>query len=85
MEWLHRLGVRRVRTGISWAESYLPEGWDWFDTLIEALEPFEVCATLCFTPGHLGLRPDHTSPPANPGEFARFAEAVVQRYVLPHG
>lgn len=79
-DWLQRLGVRRVRTGLSWAESYLPGAWEWFDTIMAALEPFEVCVTLCFTPPSLGVRPDHTSPPVALEEFVWFASRVVERY-----
>jgi beta-xylosidase len=83
VDWLERLGVTHVRTGLSWAESSLPGAWDWFDTVMDALAPYDVCATLCFTPPSRGLRPDHTSPPVDPAEFAEFATRVVHRYLLP--
>ncbi len=83
VRWLERVGVREVRTGLSWAESHIP-GWDrWFDTVMSALEPFDVCATLCFTPPSRGQRPDHTSPPVDVGEFADFAGAMAARYAAP--
>jgi beta-xylosidase len=80
-EWLARLGVRHVRTGLSWAESHLPGAERWFDSVVAALEPFDVCATLCFTPPSRGVRSHHTSPPADPGEFADFAARIAERYV----
>lgn len=80
VEWLRRLGVTRVRTGLSWAESLEPGGWDWLDTVVSAMEPFEVCATVCFTPRSEGILPHHTSPPRDPAAFARFAAEVVRRY-----
>jgi hypothetical protein len=80
VRWFERLGVRRVRTGLSWAETHIP-GWErWFDTLMSALAPFEVCATLCFTPGSRGIRDDHTSPPVDVSEFADFARLMTERY-----
>jgi beta-xylosidase len=83
VRWFERLGVREVRTGLSWAESHLP-GWErWFDTLVSALAPFDVCATLCFTPASRGLRPDHTSPPVDVSEFAFFAAQMARRYAAP--
>lgn len=83
VRWFERLGVRRVRTGLSWAETHLP-GWEcWFDTLMSALAPFEVCATLCFTPGSRGIRDDHTSPPVDVSEFADFARLMTERYAAP--
>jgi hypothetical protein len=80
VEWLHRLGVRHVRTGLSWAESHIPGADRWFDTLMSALEPFDLCVTLCFTPPSRGVRPDHTSPPVDVAEFADFARRMVERY-----
>jgi beta-xylosidase len=80
VEWLARLGVREVRTGLSWAESHLPGADRWFDTLMAALDGFDVCATLCFTPPARGIRPHHTSPPLEVAEFARFARRMAERY-----
>ncbi len=80
VRWLERLGVERVRTGLSWAESRLEGGWEWLDTIMEALSSFEVCATLCFTPSGCGLTDDHTSPPREVDGFVRFAERVARRY-----
>jgi beta-xylosidase len=83
VRWFERLGVREVRTGLSWAESHIPGADAWFDTVMSALEPFDVCATLCFTPPSRGLRPDHTSPPRDPAEFAEFAGRMAARYAVP--
>lgn len=80
VRWLGELGVEEVRTGLSWAESRREGGWEWLDTIMEALQPFRVCATLCFTPPDRGLREHHTSPPEDVDEFARFARRVVERY-----
>jgi beta-xylosidase len=78
--WLRRLGVKRLRTGLSWADSYRP-GWErWFDRQMKALDPFEVTVTYCFTPEDRGLRPHHTSPPRHPEEFAEFCARMTRRY-----
>jgi beta-xylosidase len=80
VRWLEELGVRHLRTGLSWADSYRP-GWEaWFDAQMRALEPFEVTVTFCFTPEHRGLKPHHTSPPKQPEEFAEFCGRMVRRY-----
>ena len=80
VRWLHKLGVKKLRTGISWADSHVEGAWAFFDEMMRALEPFEVTATLCFTPPSRGVRPDHTSPPRDVGEFAYFCQQVVRRY-----
>ncbi len=80
IEWLTRLNVRYLRTGVSWADWFRPNAEAWFDHQISALEPWDVTLTLCFTPEHLGVRPHYTSPPKNPQDFAEFATWVVSRY-----
>ncbi|WP_041453814.1 beta-xylosidase [Anaeromyxobacter dehalogenans] len=80
VRWLKDLGVRHLRTGLSWADSFRP-GWEaWFDRQMRALEPFEVTVTFCFTPEHRGLKPHHTSPPREPEEYADFCARMVRRY-----
>jgi beta-xylosidase len=77
---LRQLGVRHLRTGLSWADSFRPDAEEWFDRLIKALEEFQVTLTFCFTPKSRGLRPHHTSPPHHPEEFADFCAQVTRRY-----
>ena len=80
VRWLRELGVRHVRTGLSWADSYRP-GWErWFDTQMRALEPFDVTVTFCFTPAERGVQPHYTSPPLYAEEFAEFCARMVRRY-----
>jgi beta-xylosidase len=80
VRWLHELGIKRLRTGVSWADSFQPGADAWFDRQMKALEKFDVTLTLCFTPNHRGLRPDHTSPPECPEEFADFCARMTRRY-----
>ena len=82
---LRRMGVKRLRTGISWADWHRPGALEWFDRQMAALEEFDVTLTLCFTPPSRGKRTCHTSPPIDLGEFAWFASEVVRRYVRPEG
>jgi len=84
VRWFRRLGVRHVRTGLSWADSFRPNALAWFDRQMQALEEFAVTVTFCFTPEHLGLAPHHTSPPRDPAAFAEFCGQMIARYV-PHG
>ena len=78
--WMKRLGVRHLRTGLSWADSFRPDALQWFDRQMEALADFDVTITFCFTPEHLGIAPHHTSPPREPELFAEFCARMVERY-----
>jgi beta-xylosidase len=80
VRWLRRLGVRHLRTGLSWADSLRPDADAWFDRQMAALEEFDVTLTFCFTPESCGLRPHHTSPPRQVEEFADFCARMVRRY-----
>jgi beta-xylosidase len=78
--WMKRLGVRYLRTGLSWADSYRPGALEWFDRQMAVLQDFEVTLTFCYTPAHLGLMPHHTSPPRIPELFAEFCVSMLDRY-----
>jgi beta-xylosidase len=78
--WLRRLGVRHLRTGLSWADRFRPDALAWFDRQMAALEEFDVTVTFCFTPEHLGIQPHHTSAPREPEAFAAFCAEMVARY-----
>ncbi|MFL6416430.1 MAG: glycosyl hydrolase [Bryobacteraceae bacterium] len=77
---LKTLGVRKIRTGLSWADYGRPNAEQWFDHQMKLLDPFEVTATCCFTPEHAGIRPNHTSPPRDPQEYAEFCAQMVRKY-----
>src|ERR671911_299591 len=78
--WMKRLGVRHLRTGLSWADSFRPNALDWFDRQMEALADFDVTVTYCFTPEHRGIAPHHTSAPQVKEEFAEFCASMIRRY-----
>jgi beta-xylosidase len=80
VEWLKRLGVTYLRTGLSWADSFRPDALAWFDRQMRALEDFDVTVTFCFTPEHLGIEPHHSSAPREPEQFAEFCAAMIRRY-----
>lgn len=80
IEWLKKLKVKKLRTGISWADWLRPNAIQWFDKQMDAIRDFDTTITLCFTPPSRGKRADHTSPPIVPEEYATFAGEVVERY-----
>jgi beta-xylosidase len=81
--WMKHLGVRHLRTGLSWADSFRPNALDWFDRQMEAIADFDVTLTFCFTPEHRGIAAHHTSAPQVNEEFAEFCAAMVDRYAAP--
>lgn len=81
VEWLKRLNVQYLRTGISWADWFRPNAEQWFDQQMWALDRFTTTLTLCFTPEHLGLKPHYASPPKDVQQFAEFAHWAAERYV----
>ena len=82
VQWLRKLGVKYLRTGLSWADSFRPNAEQWFDRQMRALEEFQVTLTFCFTPEHRGIAPHHTSPPLVNEEFAEFCARMTRRYAV---
>ncbi|MFP2925972.1 glycosyl hydrolase [Pyxidicoccus sp. 3LG] len=80
VSWLKKLGVKKLRTGLSWADSHRPGYEAWFDRQMSALEDFDVTLTYCFTPGSCGINDHHTSPPRRVEEFADFCARMTRRY-----
>jgi beta-xylosidase len=85
VRWLKRLGVKKLRTGLSWADSFRPGADAWFDRQMAALEDFDVTLTFCFTPEHRGLNAHHTSAPQVAAEYAEFCARMVRRYAPAQG
>jgi beta-xylosidase len=80
VDWLRKLGVKRLRTGLSWADSLRPGADEWFDKMMSALDEFDLTITFCFTPEEKGIEPHHTSPPKNIEEYADFCARMMRRY-----
>ncbi len=77
---LRELGVRQLRTGLSWADWLRPNAAQWFDRVMLALDEFDLTVTFCFTPESEGVRPHHTSPPRDIRAFADFCALMTRRY-----
>ena len=80
VDWLRKLGVKKLRTGLSWADYLRPDAKIWFDKMMKALEEFDLTVTFCFTPEEKGIAPHHTSAPKNIEEFADFCVEMMRRY-----
>jgi beta-xylosidase len=78
---LRELGVRYIRTGLSWSDSLRPNADRWFDRLMRTLDEFDTTVTFCFTPERLGVLPHHTSAPRELDAYASFCSQMISRYV----
>ena len=85
IEALDRLGVKHLRTGISWADWHRPGGRDWYDRMMGALGTagLRVLLSVWHTPPSLSLAPSLercSVPPATPKDYADFLDVVIDRY-----
>jgi beta-xylosidase len=80
VRWLRRLGVKYLRTGLSWSDTERSDYETWFDRMMTALEPFDLTLTFCFTPESKGINPHHTSAPRHIEEYADFCTRMVRKY-----
>ena len=78
---LDRLGVTRLRTGISWAEYHTPAGAAWYQWLFPRLAArVEILPCFLYTPPSLGIRPKVSSPPKVPRAYADWLDEIITRY-----
>jgi CDP-paratose 2-epimerase len=76
---LRGLGVRHLRTGISWADWHAPGGPDWCRRLFSRLaEDFELLPCIHYTPPSIGIEPDVSAPPARLRDYADFVSLVLE-------
>jgi len=81
LEGVRELGVRHLRTGVSWAGWHTPGGADWYDWLLPRLAAeVEVLPCLVYTPPSLGLIPRTSSPPRRLRDYADLLDVVLTRH-----
>ena len=75
------LGVRHLRTGISWADWHTPEGKAWTEWLLPRLgREVELLPCFTYTPPSLGLEAKTSSPPRRPKDYADFLDVMVTSF-----
>ncbi len=75
------LGIRQLRTGISWADSHTDAGREWFDWLIPKLaKEVELLPCFTYTPPSMGIEYKTSSPPREPRAYADFIDVMITRY-----
>jgi len=78
---LQTLGIRELRTGISWADSHTPEGESWYAWLFPQLaRHVNVLPCFLYTPPSWGIAPKTSSPPVNPLSYADFLDHMITRF-----
>lgn len=77
---LHELGVRHLRTGISWADFHRPGGVAWYDRQMAALSEFEVLLSIWHAPPSLTEGGTCNSPPRRLRDFADFVDRIITDY-----
>jgi CDP-paratose 2-epimerase len=78
---LAAIGIRRLRTGISWADYHREDGARWYGWLLPRLaRDVEVLPCVTYTPPSLGVDAKASSPPRDPKAYADFLDLIVSRY-----
>lgn len=79
---LDDLGVKRLRTGISWADFHRPGGRRWYDHQMTRLRDagLEVLLSVWHTPPSLAEGPGCASPPRELKAFADFIDQLIDLY-----
>jgi CDP-paratose 2-epimerase len=78
---LRSLGVKELRTAISWSEWYASEGDGWYAWLLPKLAR-ELHILPCFlhTPPCLGIVPKYSSPPQTAKSYGDFIDVMITRF-----
>lgn len=77
---LGALGVRHLRTQLSWADWHVPDGPRWYRWLFPRLaEHFELLPCVMYTPPSLGVEAKTSAPPRNPKDYADFLDHALDQ------
>ncbi|MGH7201714.1 MAG: hypothetical protein ACREJB_13985 [Planctomycetaceae bacterium] len=80
VELLSDLGVRHLRTGISWADWHRPRGQRWYQWQMRALADFDVLLSVWHTPPSIAEGGRCSGPPRRLRDYADFLWLVIQEY-----
>lgn len=81
VELLRRLGVQRLRTGVSWADWKTAEGTDWYAWLMPRLAAeFEILPCFLYTPPSEGIVEKTSAPPRDPKTYADWLDLFVTEH-----
>lgn len=77
---LEELGVRHVRTGVSWADFHRPRGYQWYRRQMHALRDFDVLLSVWHTPPSIARGASCASPPRRLEEYAEFLGHLIAEF-----
>src|SRR5690625_7316249 len=78
---MRELGIKHLRTGISWADYHSEEGRKWMSWFIPYLSRHVLLLPcLLYTPPSIGITPKTSAPPRHPEYFADFTEEILNLY-----
>lgn len=78
---LKMLGVKHLRTGVSWADWHTHEGEEWYDWLLPRLAAdVNILPCFLYTPPSLGVVPKTSAPPREPKAYADFLDLMITRF-----
>tara|TARA_R110002020_G_scaffold154714_2_gene334923 strand:- start:73230 stop:75263 length:2034 start_codon:yes stop_codon:yes gene_type:complete len=79
---LKNIGIKNLRTGISWADWYVEGTQEWYDWMFEQLHQNEIEILPCFlyTPPSIGVVAKTSSPPKYLKAYADFIDVMITRY-----
>lgn len=77
---LRALGVRHLRTGISWADYHRPGGAQWVEWQMKKLAEFQILLSIWHTPPSLSEGNTCASPPRRLRDFADFIDLIITRH-----
>jgi CDP-paratose 2-epimerase len=79
---LAELGIKHLRTGISWADYHRPGGEKWYDYQMETLAAagLKVLLSIWHTPPSLSESGSCSGPPRRLLDYADFVGEIIERY-----
>lgn len=77
---LKELGVRHLRTGVSWADYHRPQGYEWYRWQMEQLSDFEVLLSVWHTPPSIAQGNECAGPPRRLEDYGDFIGQLIDEF-----
>ena len=78
---MNKIGIKHIRTGISWAEWHNQQNTEWFDWLFAELHKnFEILPCFLYTPPSMTDAEKASAPPRDLKTYADFLDVMITRY-----